>query len=71
MDDRKSVSNNSRLSPVHKYDTVRGCLSIIQDSRRIPDEELSLTPEDIRRIFAAAALRDSLNDVSYCKLIER
>lgn len=36
-----------------------------------PDEELNLTPEDIRRIFAAAALRDSLNDVSYCKLIER
>lgn len=36
-----------------------------------PDEELSLTPEDVRRIFAAAALRDSLNDVSYCKLIER
>lgn len=36
-----------------------------------PDEELSLSPEDIRRIMAAAALRDSLNDNTYCKLIER
>lgn len=36
-----------------------------------PEEELNLTPEDIRRILAAAALRDSLNDASYCKLIER
>lgn len=36
-----------------------------------PDEELSLSPEDIRRIMAVAALRDSLNDNTYCKLIER
>lgn len=35
-----------------------------------PDEELNLTPEDIRRLMAALALRDSLNDVSYQKLIE-
>lgn len=36
-----------------------------------PEEKLSLTPEDIRRIMAAMALRDSLNDNTYCKLIER
>lgn len=36
-----------------------------------PEEEYQLTPEDIRKLFAAAALRDSLNDNSYCKLIER
>ena len=35
-----------------------------------PDEELNLTPEDIRRLMAALALRDSLNDVSYQKMIE-
>lgn len=36
-----------------------------------PEEEYQLTPEDIRKLIAAAALRDSLSDNSYCKLIER
>lgn len=36
-----------------------------------PDEELNLTPEDIRRLWAIAALRENLNDNTYCKLIER
>lgn len=34
------------------------------------DDELTLSPDDIRRIIAAAALKDSLNDNKYCKLIE-
>lgn len=33
--------------------------------------ELNLTPEDIRRLWAIAALRENLNDNTYCKLIER
>lgn len=36
-----------------------------------PDRELSLTPEDIRRLMAAAALRDSLSDERYTKMLER
>lgn len=35
------------------------------------DEELSLSPEDIRKLFAINALRDTLNDNSYYKMIER
>lgn len=36
-----------------------------------PEEEYQLTPEDIRRLFAAEAIRGTLNDNFYCKLIER
>lgn len=43
----------------------------IERSDDDPDEELNLTPEDIRRLWAIAALRENLNDNSYCKLIER
>lgn len=38
-------------------------------SKDAPNDELKLSPEDIRRIVAAAALADSLNDNRYYKLI--
>lgn len=35
------------------------------------DEELNLSPEDIRRLLAIQALKGCLNDNTYCKLIGR
>lgn len=34
------------------------------------EEDMKLTPEDLRRILAMVAMKDNLSDKTYCKLLD-